>query len=505
MKEPIVLQGCPAYLAAVLGPYEVDAWLSDDAWRDYDPKRAVRLHLDQTPGRARDAAEVEVDDHLGAERWPGYTTFGPSFPGAARSEGAVYLEERRYRAGVADGTITRDPKLERWAQVRVHRGDDGSVTRYYGFAATVEHADDRQARFTVSDVAGHRATLSVDRAAPPWDETAPPESFTPGAQVRLFLPTKLHQGLGIVPVKIPLGLGAGPVISEPSSSRDPRAESPMTGPWINVCGRAHDDTLAEIQAGLTGRWTAGGWHAWARLLRRLADAPDGTDRVTLDLVAHSSAVQHVLVIGDWHVGLYADTTAELAAALAEIRAALPRRLAQVRLIGCSTASTAKGARAMRWLTDLLGVPCVGTARAVGSRDFVGGRYIGETVGDMRVGEPVRLPAGAVADGARVELDTLVRRPPRASRVAIADPGGEVVRGWADLTRVARVPGLLTVPLIELDVVAGDRALPIDVLFDYELLRLYPTGEPDGVLVPIRDDARAALRAIVAAADVVDEA
>lgn len=494
MSEPIVLQGCPAYLAAVAGPYEVDAWLSDDAWRDYDPKRAVRLHLDRTPGRARAPGEIEVDDHLGAERSPGYTTFGPSFPGAARCEGEIYLERARYLAAVAAGTIARDPELERWAQVRVHVGADGGVTRYYGFAAIVERADARQVQFTVSDRAGHRATLAVDPAAPSWDPTAPPESLAPGAQVRLFLPTKLHQGLGLAGVKIPLGLGAGPVVPDPTTSRDPRPETAMTGPWINVSGRAHDDTLAEIQAGLTGRWTAGGWHAYARLLRRLVDAPAGDERLTLDLVAHSSAIHHVLVIGDWHVGLYGDTTSALAAAVAEVRAALRQRFTQVRLIGCATASTAKAARALAWLTELLGVPCVGTARAVGRRDFVGGRYVGETVDEMRLGEPVRLPADAALAGARVELDALVRRPPRASRVAVAGTDA-VVRDWADLARVAQVPGLLTVPLLQLDLVAGERAVPVDVLFDCELLRLYPTGVPDGVLVPVRPDARAALRAL----------
>jgi hypothetical protein len=107
------------------------------------------------------------------------------------------------------------------------------------------------------------------------------------------------------------------------------------------------------------------------------------------------------------------------------------------------------------------------------------------------------------DSARVEggpdLSSLPRRRRRAGRLEVHGETAQTIAEWADLTTVYSVPGILALPLLEIDIVVGDGAIPVEVLLGWRWLRFYPRGSGDGMIARLRPGVQSLLRPLAVAA------
>lgn len=214
-------QGCPAYLERVLGERQCEAWL----WKDlvFQPSRSVKLDLSRTPTRAA-AADVEVDDHT---RDGGATTLGPSWPGGACSEGAVYLLQARYDAiagKLAEPVPSGDQAFEVACQTQVvvtierKLGAPEVVRRYHGFAAKLRHLDGDHASFDVwchgDDLDGPGRQLWVHLSQRDQCDELELKAQERGF-LALFLSYEYAGRNGLEAAKLPRGLGGGERFPKP--------------------------------------------------------------------------------------------------------------------------------------------------------------------------------------------------------------------------------------------------------------------------------------------------
>jgi len=114
----------------------------------------------------------------------------------------------------------------------------------------------------------------------------------------------------------------------------------------------------------------------------VAEPPGGC---TLDLIAHSAS--GVLQFGDWLID--ADDRDQIDPKL--VRNWAPRNVDSIRLLGCNTAATQAGQRAMRHLAEVFGVPIFGATVPLHVRDFDSGGLSERGEGALRrIDAPHRL-------------------------------------------------------------------------------------------------------------------
>lgn len=215
---------------------------------------------------------------------------------------------------------------------------------------------------------------------------------------------------------------------------------------------------------------------------------------TLDLVGHSTPAS-LLDLGGWVIDRGNPTVTAFFRELAD-HDVLPRLgIASVRLLGCGTASTQRARDTIIALTEILGLPVLGTTSLVHAghfrRDGFDPAWGFQLVGARELAAPQPPPA----TGTRTfDIDLLPALPLLVNDTPWArhHAGVEEARRVLALVRRnegAEMPGLLAKPMCEIAFPSGRPGLHhvLQILFEGQFVRVYPDGGP-GLLYPVRDPA-----------------
>lgn len=239
------------------------------------------------------------------------------------------------------------------------------------------------------------------------------------------------------------------------------------------------------------------------LLRASETAPIAIAPKTLDFIGHTRTSDALLALGDWLLDATSPTVTAFFRELAD-HDVLPRLgVHTVRLLGCTTAGTARGRATICALADILGVDVQGTTAMLspwhyergGFRDewrflLVGASDLERSVERIAVipGEPDR----RVLDIEALPMIDLAGDRSWVWPVRIATPSiAREILQLVERDRGARSAGVTAVPDCELALPAtrSNRYHLAHVLLGAEFLRFYPDGDgTPGVLYPVGDPA-----------------
>jgi hypothetical protein len=234
----------------------------------------------------------------------------------------------------------------------------------------------------------------------------------------------------------------------------------------------------------------------------------GRGCASVDLVAHSTSAGQLLMFGTWEIRAN-DTLKRFCQRVRHHLGSRRVTDVSVRLIGCGTAGTSEGKKALAMMERELKMPVLGTATLVMAKHFSPDGYTGGFL--VRDGATKRRPESVRAVLWQLPSDLEIPRPdPKDFLPPHEDPAlaaflervfaalGSVV----EMNRAFQAPGLLLQPLTSVVLPATTRSLEerpselphrllrMDVLFDVRLLRIWPMNDGQGVIYQIRN--RAAL-------------
>jgi hypothetical protein len=283
----------------------------------------------------------------------------------------------------------------------------------------------------------------------------------------------------------------------------------LTRPHLSVITCDADGELARIQELIEHKVLVDGRGDLEVLFGRLLDAGLPPTPKTLDLIGHSTPDRSLLALGGWVIDAASATVRAFFRELAELEV-LPRLgIHAVRLLGCQTAATPRGRATICKLSEILGVDVLGAREVLysahydarGLRDeaqhvLVSSRDLrrdpDETIGSIRASRYPRL----------LDIDALpssplaAHPPPWPRRIATLAAARDLLR-LVRRSAGAEMPGLIAQPSCE---IALPSAKPgwyhvAQILFDGELVRVYPEGSHRPGIVYAVDDPQA-LRALV---------
>jgi len=252
-------------------------------------------------------------------------------------------------------------------------------------------------------------------------------------------------------------------------------------------------------------------------LRRILDdlracrrcAATGNTR-TLDLIGHANQTR-LLQLGTSVVDPSEAEVRQLFEQMAADGVMQSLHIGELRLLGCETAMSSEGQAAIRDLTEILGIRVVGTTRLVYAAHF-GDKGLKDRyermlcdasnlpdLDDERILWP-QDPLPALAP--RFELDALETVPadqlpavgwprvgenadtrPRAGSIADTRPLVDLV----DASDGRVMPSMLARPRCELLVGSGaDQVHRVEVLFDYELVRVHPADMTSSAVYRVKN-------------------
>jgi hypothetical protein len=230
---------------------------------------------------------------------------------------------------------------------------------------------------------------------------------------------------------------------------------------------------------------------------------------TLDLIGHSTPTTSALQLGDWVIDTARPAVSAFFREIAE-QDVLPRLgIHAVRLLGSGTAETEAGRRTIDTLARILELEVHGVLGPVHAAHFdaYGLRDDADIVlctsADLRgkrTSPWVRtVSAAAVRSPRALDIDALprVKLAPATWPRHIASVVAREILGQIRRDEGALMPGLLASPCCEVALPSSEPGAYhlVQILFDYELVRVYPDGPTQPAIVyPVRD--RHVLRALV---------
>ncbi|HKE20061.1 MAG TPA: hypothetical protein VKB80_34540 [Kofleriaceae bacterium] len=252
-----------------------------------------------------------------------------------------------------------------------------------------------------------------------------------------------------------------------------------------------------------------------RLLEGFAGCPPPARESTrtLDLIGHSDQTR-LLHLGRSVVDPRQESVRSQFEQIAASGIVEHLNISELRLLGCETAMSVEGQAAIRTLSQILGIRVLGTTKLLYAA------YFGED-GLKRRYEPVLSDAANLPDLAQVrtgwpsdplpppaprfELDNVRRCSidelpmvdwPRVRRLAgtgrAPTQGGDIEQ-LLDLIEKDSgrlMPKLLARPRCEILVISGgDRVRRIEILFDFELVRIRPADAPGSAVYRVKDARR----------------
>lgn len=284
-------------------------------------------------------------------------------------------------------------------------------------------------------------------------------------------------------------------------SRPPSALSSadlLALPRINVSGTRATGALAAAHAAIDGAVLVDDLAGLHQFLSDLSRLPPSADSV-LDLVGLSTGTG-ALVLGSSVLDATCAEVLDRFEAIGQEQLLLQLGVRAVRLIGARTATEPAGQDALRRLRQFLGVPIYGTTGLLCAHDLGPAglaRSADELLVDDRAAAPRRpptLPAAAPrAKPFTFEAMDVIRA---SALPAVTWPRFVVPRTF-DLRQLSSqirdngqvVPHVLAQPRCELLLPAGkvlgeERFRVLEVLFNWELVRIRGPELPDGALYPV---------------------
>jgi hypothetical protein len=272
----------------------------------------------------------------------------------------------------------------------------------------------------------------------------------------------------------------------------------LRDPHLNITADPPDGEVARMVDILAHGEPVDRLEGLTRVLEELASCPPSPDKArsrTLDLIGHSDEAR-LLHLGSSVVDPRVEGVRRLFEKIAADGLLQRLNITELRLLGCETAMSVDGQTAIRALTEVLGIPVLGTTKLLYAA------YFGED-GLRRRYEPVLCHAANLPELAQplaewprdplpslappfqldiirsVSIDELpVVDWPRVRRIARTDrefAGSVDARPLLDLIEPGSgrmLPRLLAQPRCELLLMSGgDRVRRIEILFDFELVRI----------------------------------
>lgn len=266
-------------------------------------------------------------------------------------------------------------------------------------------------------------------------------------------------------------------------------------PHLTITSRRPDHELARLHAVVEHKVLVDGRveleEAFGDLLAARTTPPMPK---TLDLVGHATPAS-LLDLGGWVIDRCNPTVTAFFRELAD-HDVLPRLgIASVRLLGCGTASTQRARDTIIALSDIVGLPVLGTTSLVHAGHFrsdgfdpawafllVGARELAFPTPQVSA-EPVRA----------LDIDSLPALP-----LIIQDAAWPRLFATSDEARKllalvrrndgAEMPGLLAMPQWEIAFPSVRSGLHhvLQVLLEGQFIRIYPEGSAVGLLYPVKD-------------------
>jgi hypothetical protein len=215
---------------------------------------------------------------------------------------------------------------------------------------------------------------------------------------------------------------------------------------------------------------------------------------TLDFVGHATATS-LLDLGGWVIDRCNPTVTAFFRELAD-HEVMPRLgIASVRLLGCGTASTQRARDTIVALTDIIGLPVLGTTSIVHAGHFRSDGFDPAwnflLVGARELAFPA--PALPSQPARAFDIDALPALPLIVNDAAWPRQYASVDEARKLLSLIRRsdgaeMPGLLATPLAEIafpSVRAGLHHL-VQVMLEGQFVRAYPEGNAAGLLYPVKD-------------------
>jgi len=264
---------------------------------------------------------------------------------------------------------------------------------------------------------------------------------------------------------------------------------------LNVSSTNPDRALQRVQDRVDGEACVSGRIELEQLLAGLLDCSTRIEGRSLDLFAHSAGKARSLILGGWTVSVDDPGLQAFAQMKATLKAIGVNRL---RLIGCGTATTPGGQKTMSFLASALDLPVFGAITdEIFQQDFDASGFIADrklrdhTSAPRARPEAFSWPRGEAIGPMRFDAlqGELVRpaRPAPWPRMFSDLERSRTLFDHLDAENGRSLPGLLTQPIAEILVPAEADGLVhrIEILLDWQLVRVYPVGNPDGAVYRIR--------------------
>lgn len=252
-----------------------------------------------------------------------------------------------------------------------------------------------------------------------------------------------------------------------------------SGSPINLSHDSSDCVLAVVQAQLSEHLhLVDGRAGLLKAIRQIEACEALGDAVTLDLIAHSSSSDQVLVFDGWKLEAGDDLT-RFCDELGPLS-----RITKLRLLGCGTANSGAGCAAMNLLRDKLGIEVLGTDTLIDASAFTDRQFRGDYLSEQKVCtlprpfEWNRFKQSGHTPFQHVEKLALTGRAAKARAELLSQL--DAVLDWS---QAFRAPGLLLEPLESYTVPLGNsgHTIALEVLLQHEYLRVRGPGDDCGVI------------------------
>jgi hypothetical protein len=214
---------------------------------------------------------------------------------------------------------------------------------------------------------------------------------------------------------------------------------------------------------------------------------------TLDIVGHSTPAS-LLALGNWVLDRCNPTVTAFFRELADHDILPHLGIGSVRLLGCGTATTQRARDTILALTDILGLPVLGTTSLVHAghfrRDGFDPAWAFLLVGAKELsppGLPPPLPPARALDFDMLPAVPLIVNDTAWPRYFATLDGAQKLLGLIRRSEGAEMPGLLATPACEIALPSGRAGLHyvLQLLFEGQFVRAYPEGGA-GLLYPVKD-------------------
>jgi len=267
---------------------------------------------------------------------------------------------------------------------------------------------------------------------------------------------------------------------------------------LSIVSGNGDPELGQIAAAIEGSIIVNGRADLESQLCRLLTEANPLEAKTLDLIGHSTSASSLLVLGDWVIDATSTKVTSFFRELAEQDVLRRLGVCAVRLLGCLTADSAHGKWTIVRLAELLGVEVYGvTGLLLASHYDRHGfsddrRYLLASASELLKGGVIPRPLDRRTPNAFVlDIDALDAVAMRCAAWPVRPVSVEQARELLALVRRrdgSVLPGLLVSPELEiaLPAVEPGKFHMLQVLLDGGLIRVFPRGEPHGVVYAVDD-------------------